>query len=116
MHFACIERRSIRQLTHYAFAMLDMLCVMMRMRSHTQIVRAAGPVRLAALRRLSVHSVRSWATRNRIPPEHWTALVRAGHASLDELAEAAARCASCGETLCCCSDSAWLAATGGRSA
>jgi len=87
---------------------------MLPMRNHSQIVRAAGPVRLATLRRLSVHTVRSWAARNRIPPEHWTALVRAGHASLDELAEAAARCASCGETLCGCSDAAWLAATGGR--
>jgi hypothetical protein len=86
------------------------------MRNHSDIVRAAGAERLALLRRVSIHTVRSWGARNRIPAEQWAALARAGHASLEELAHAAARCASCGEMLCGCSDAAWTAAIGGRAA
>ena len=86
------------------------------MRSHSEIVRAAGALRLAALRRVSMRTARAWAARNSIPARHWAALVRSGHATLDELAAGAARCARCGEARCGCGDAAWRLATGGRAA
>ena len=99
-----------------ALAMLEFILRYGGMRNHTDIVRAAGVERLALLRRVSIHTARSWAARNRIPAEHWAALARAGHASLEELAQGAARCATCGAALCGCGDAAWTAAIGGRPA
>lgn len=60
------------------------------MRTHSDIVSAAGADKLAALRGVSIHTTRSWAVRDSIPAEHWSALVRERLATLDELAEAAA--------------------------
>ena len=55
------------------------------MRTHTDIVRAVGIDALARLTGKSVHTVRSWQQRQRIPAEHWLILVEEGKASADEL-------------------------------
>lgn len=60
------------------------------MRTHSEIVIAAGADRLAALRSVSLHTARSWAQRDSIPSEHWSSIVRADLATLEELADAAA--------------------------
>lgn len=61
------------------------------MRTHSEIVAAAGKPEEVALRYgVSVHTVRSWAQRNSIPAEHWAGFAKAGTASLEELAIAAA--------------------------
>lgn len=60
------------------------------MRTHSEIVNAAGADRLATLRRVSLHTARSWAQRDSIPAEHWSDIVKADLASLEELADAAA--------------------------
>lgn len=60
------------------------------MRTHAEIVAAAGKPEEVALRRgVSVHTVRSWIQRDSIPADHWAAFAREGHATLDELADAA---------------------------
>ena len=44
------------------------------MRSHAQIVKAAGAVEAVADRHgVSVHTVRSWIQRNSIPSDQWNA-------------------------------------------
>jgi hypothetical protein len=62
------------------------------MRTHRDIIQQAGAeaVRLTLGCKLSIHTVRSWQQRNAIPAEHWLALSKAGTATLDELATAAA--------------------------
>lgn len=61
------------------------------MRTHSDIVASAGKPEEVALRRgVSVHTVRSWIHRKSIPAEHWAGFAADGHATLDELAEAAA--------------------------
>jgi uncharacterized protein YjcR len=61
------------------------------MKTHADIIKAAGsPEDVAAWRGVSVHTVRSWITRNKIPDEHWSAFAGAKHASLKELADYAA--------------------------
>lgn len=60
------------------------------MRTHTEIVNAAGADRLAGLRRVSLHTARSWAQRDSIPSEHWSDIAEAKLATLEELAAAAA--------------------------
>jgi hypothetical protein len=60
------------------------------MRTHTEIVNAAGADRLAGLRRVSLHTARSWAQRDSIPSEHWADIAQAKLATLEELAAAAA--------------------------
>lgn len=61
------------------------------MRTHSQIVAAAGRPEEVALRRsVSVHTVRSWAQRDSIPGEHWAGFAKDGVATLEELAVAAA--------------------------
>lgn len=60
------------------------------MRSHADIVTAAGPEAIAAKRDVSVHTARSWSQRNRIPADHWQGFVREGWATLEELAAYAA--------------------------
>ncbi|WP_181321168.1 hypothetical protein [Sphingomonas sp. PP-CE-3G-477] len=60
------------------------------MRTHTEIVNAAGADRLATLRRVSLHTARSWAQRDSIPAEHWSDIVKADIASWEELGNAAA--------------------------
>lgn len=61
------------------------------MRTHAQIVAAAGKPEEVALRRgVSVHTVRSWIQRDSIPAEHWAGFADDGRATLEELAAAAA--------------------------
>ena len=60
---------------------------MASMRSHHAIVKAAGAEKIAeALGIPSIHTVRSWIIRNRIPAEHWAGVASHGWASLEELA------------------------------
>ena len=57
------------------------------MRTHTDIVRAAGGAEpVAVARAVSIHTVKSWMARDKIPDEHWSAFADAGWASLEELA------------------------------
>jgi hypothetical protein len=63
---------------------------MLIMRTHAEIVGAAGKPEEVALRRaVSVHTVRSWIQRDSIPAEHWAAFARDGVTTTDELAQAA---------------------------
>lgn len=63
-----------------------------RMRDHATIVREAGaPETVADRRGKSVHTVRSWIQRNRIPAEEWSGFAADGWASLEELASALTR-------------------------
>lgn len=63
-----------------------------QMLKHSDIVKRAGtPEVVADWRGVSIHTVRSWIQRNSIPADHWLAFVNAGHATLEELAETAAR-------------------------
>jgi transposase len=58
------------------------------MRDHRTIVREAGTAEEIADRRgVSVHTVRSWILRNRIPAEQWAGFAADGKATLQELAE-----------------------------
>lgn len=57
------------------------------MRTHAEIVAAAGPSEEIALRcGVSLHTVRSWQQRNNIPPDMWAIFVNDGKAVLEELA------------------------------
>jgi hypothetical protein len=60
------------------------------MRTHSEVIREAGPQDVADLTRVSIHTVRSWAQRDSIPSEYWAALINADHATADELIGAAA--------------------------
>lgn len=60
------------------------------MRSHSQIVRDAGPATVAALTGKPIHTVRSWAQRDSIPAEYWALLVSDQHCTAAELMLAAA--------------------------
>jgi uncharacterized protein YjcR len=60
------------------------------MRTHKEIIRAAGIDTLADHLGVSVHTVRSWAQRGSIPAEYWAAMAKASIATLEELAAAAA--------------------------
>lgn len=70
------------------------LCIVSAMRTHKMIIaEAGGPTAVherLGLAAHEIHAVRSWSQREKIPPEHWTAFVDAGIATLEELAEAAA--------------------------
>ncbi|WP_431994009.1 helix-turn-helix domain-containing protein [Sphingomicrobium aquimarinum] len=57
------------------------------MRSHSNIITDAGNVPALADRfEVSVHTVRSWIGRNRIPAQYWADLVKQGDATFEELA------------------------------
>lgn len=59
-----------------------------RMKTHAEIIKQAGsPEDIAAWRQVSVHTVRSWIARDKIPDEHWSAFAENGYASLNELAD-----------------------------
>jgi hypothetical protein len=62
-----------------------------RMRTHTDIIRAAGVQTVCDLTGKPYSSVASWGQRNSIPSEYWAALIGAGHATADELIVAAAQ-------------------------
>jgi len=57
------------------------------MRSHADIVKAAGPQSVADGCGKSIHTVRSWVQRDSIPSEFWVWFRDKGVAGLDELAE-----------------------------
>jgi len=57
------------------------------MRTHSAIVGEAGSAEELALRcGVSVHTVRSWAQRDSIPPDKWVIFVNDEKATLEELA------------------------------
>lgn len=59
---------------------------MAAMRTHAEIVAAAGTAEQLALRcSVSVHTVRSWQQRDSVPPDMWAIFVDDGKATLDEL-------------------------------
>jgi hypothetical protein len=60
------------------------------MRSHSDIIRSASAQTVSDLTDTSIHTVRSWGQRNSIPSEYWAALIAAGHATAEELIDAAA--------------------------
>jgi hypothetical protein len=60
-------------------------------RSHSEIMDAVGASNVASLLGVSVHTARSWIRRDSIPAEHWLMFSEHGHATLEELAKAAAR-------------------------
>lgn len=74
-------------------ALASGLCIMHRlsMGVHRDIVIGAGVERVASVRGLSVHTVRSWAQRDSIPAEHWAWFAGEGLATLEDLARAAAQ-------------------------
>lgn len=74
-----------------ALALCNALCIMVCMRNHTSIVRDAGAQRIATLTDVSIHTARSWAQRDSIPPEHWAKLIAGNVATADELIAAAAK-------------------------
>jgi hypothetical protein len=61
------------------------------MRTHSDIIRAAGIQAVTDLTGKPVSTVSSWAQRNSIPSEYWATLIGSGHATPDELIAAAAR-------------------------
>jgi uncharacterized protein YjcR len=56
------------------------------MRSHADIIKGTGAEKIRERLGLSVHTVRSWAQRDSIPPEHWTTFEGLGWTTLAELA------------------------------
>lgn len=62
------------------------------MRTHLQIIADAGGYKAAAQKLgQPAERVRFWERRKAIPPEQWKLVAGAGLATLEELAEAAAR-------------------------
>ena len=62
------------------------------MRSHTDIIAAAGgPSRLARVLKAPSGRAHQWKRLDSIPPRYWPALAGRGLASLEELAAAVAR-------------------------
>lgn len=61
-------------------------------RSHREIIAlAGGPSRLARLLKCPAGRAHQWKRSDSIPPRYWAAIVLRGHASLEQLAGAAAR-------------------------
>ena len=62
------------------------------MRTHRQIVNEVGAAKLADQLDVSIYAVRSWVHKRRkgIPGEYWVRIAALGHATLEELALAAA--------------------------
>ena len=59
---------------------------------HADIIRRAGPAeKVARDRGVSIHTVRSWIQRGRVPAEHWAGFVSDGWATFEELANAVAK-------------------------
>lgn len=57
------------------------------MRTHKQIIQTAGAQAVIDRAGLgvSIHTVRSWQQRNRIPAEYWPAIAEAGLAPMPDL-------------------------------
>lgn len=61
-------------------------------RSHRDVIAVAGGAsRLARLLKCPAGRVHQWKRADSIPPRYWAAIVLRGHASLEDLAGAAAR-------------------------
>lgn len=61
------------------------------MRTHESVItEAGGPTKLGKAIGVDGGVVKQWRRLNSIPAPHWRAIVDAGHATLDELADAAA--------------------------
>jgi hypothetical protein len=61
-------------------------------RSHRDVIAVAGgPSRLARMLKCPAGRAHQWKRADSIPPRYWAAIVLRGHASLEELAGAAAR-------------------------
>ena len=60
------------------------------MRTHAEIIQAAGVTAVSKLTDKPISTVSSWGQRNSIPSEHWAALIGAGTCTADELIDAAA--------------------------
>ena len=61
-------------------------------RSHRDVIAVAGgPSRLARMLKCTAGRIHQWKRKDSIPPRYWAAIVLRGHASLEELAGAAAR-------------------------
>ena len=56
------------------------------MRSHSEIVAAAGEARLVRVTRVSRHTVQSWKKRDSIPAGYWNDLAGDGLTTVEELA------------------------------
>ena len=62
------------------------------LRSHRDVIAlAGGPSRLARLLKCPAGRAHQWKRLDSIPPRYWAAIVLRGHASLEDLAGAAAR-------------------------
>jgi hypothetical protein len=61
------------------------------MRTHSDIIKGAGVQTICDITNKPASTVSSWGQRNSIPSEYWAALISAGHATADELINAAAR-------------------------
>lgn len=62
------------------------------LRSHRDVIAlAGGPSRLARMLKCPAGRAQQWKRLDSIPPRYWAAIVLRGHASLEELAGAAAR-------------------------
>lgn len=61
------------------------------MRTHAEIVKAAGIQAITGLTGKPFSTVSSWALRDSIPSEYWAALIDAGHATSEELIAAASK-------------------------
>lgn len=64
------------------------LCKMHRyvMRSHSDIIKAAGIEAVIAVTAAPENTVRSWVRRDKVPDEHWKRFSDARFATLNELA------------------------------
>lgn len=61
-------------------------------RSHRDVIAlAGGPSRLARMLKCPAGRAHQWKRSDSIPPRYWAAIVLRGHASLEQLAGAAAR-------------------------
>ncbi len=76
---------------HLALAFEQCIMHSLGRRTHCQIISSAGPSEVSRLLESNIHTVKSWAARDSIPAEYWSALAAAGIATLDELAAAASR-------------------------
>lgn len=61
------------------------------MRTHEDIIRTATAPAIAQITGADPNTVHAWKRENSIPGAHWRSIVLAGHASYEELAQAAER-------------------------
>lgn len=77
-----------RKMHYFLLAPVFLLGYAESMRTHAEIVKAAGKAEdVAAERGVSIHTVRSWIQRDSIPPEFWASFAGGNALVLEELAE-----------------------------